>query len=287
MRQTIRTDDDDPDAQEDDVRAEQNNNKVTTYRKRKQRRVLRSRAYEIEDMVNYKRELVLLYMPFRNEAVDILDRNKFMELYEQHEASIMSKRQEHHMNINIEQLMEELKTLCDFKDAERTDEVSDNLTTASKVRDDNTDDIYEIPTCSGISVVRKREGVMSKQHFNDAMKTMNLEQVAFLNQIIRTLHTSEEEPIQTFFSGPAGDGKTYTLKMVMEIFNRYSQKHNSLRNAYVACASTGKAASAFHGTTVHSAFRILAMRTADRPLACELEQTYRGRYVQWSGLRYN
>jgi pantothenate kinase-related protein Tda10 len=45
------------------------------------------------------------------------------------------------------------------------------------------------------------------------MKTMNLEQVAFLNQIIHTLHTSEEEPIETFFSGPAGAGKTYTLTL--------------------------------------------------------------------------
>jgi len=45
---------------------------------------------------------------------------------------------------------------------------------------------------------------------------------------------------------------------------------------YVACASTGKATVVFDGTTVHSAFRISAMSLAEKPLASELQQTYRG-----------
>ena len=51
--------------------------KIQKYTKRTQSRVLRSRSYGMEDVVNYKRELVLLYVPFRNEAVDMLDRQKF------------------------------------------------------------------------------------------------------------------------------------------------------------------------------------------------------------------
>jgi hypothetical protein len=85
------------------------------------------------------------------------------------------------------------------------------------------------------------------------------------------------EPLQIFFGGPAGIGKTFTLKLMMETINRYSLTHNSLINAYVATASTGKAASALDGTTGQSVFRIAAT-SSDRPLAVEMEQTYRGMF---------
>jgi len=62
----------------------------------------------------------------------------------------------------------------------------------------------------------------------------------------------------------------------MEISNRYTIQRKSIRNAYDACASTGKAGSAFDGTTVHSALRIAAMRTCNKPMAKETKQNYRG-----------
>jgi hypothetical protein len=61
--------------------------------------VLRWKCYGIEDVVNYKREHVLLYIPFRNETVDILDWNKFMDLYEQNEELIMKRKQEYTSNL--------------------------------------------------------------------------------------------------------------------------------------------------------------------------------------------
>ena len=51
------------------------------YRRRDQWRVIRNKSYEVDDVVNYKREMVLLYVPFRSEVVDILDRNKFVDIY--------------------------------------------------------------------------------------------------------------------------------------------------------------------------------------------------------------
>ena len=42
--------------------------------------------------------MVLLYVPFRNEAVDVLDRNKFLDIYEQNETLILEKRKEYKMN---------------------------------------------------------------------------------------------------------------------------------------------------------------------------------------------
>jgi hypothetical protein len=53
------------------------------YRNRDVPRILRCRHYDMGEIVDYKREMVLLYWPFQNEALDILDRNKFMETYDQ------------------------------------------------------------------------------------------------------------------------------------------------------------------------------------------------------------
>jgi hypothetical protein len=44
------------------------------------------------------------------------------------------------------------------------------------------------------------------------------------------------------------------------MYNRFCQYHNSSKNAYIACASTGKAAVSLGGTTVHSTFRISLSR---------------------------
>lgn len=64
----------------------------------------------------------------------------------------------------------------------------------------------------------------------------------------------------------------------METYNRYTQNHNSLNNAYVACASTGKAAVPLGGTTVHSAFRLTTSRVT-RLLSAENLQAYRNMFV--------
>ncbi|EZA46372.1 ATP-dependent DNA helicase PIF1 [Ooceraea biroi] len=64
----------------------------------------------------------------------------------------------------------------------------------------------------------------------------------------------------------------------MEIYNRYTQQHNSLHNAYVACASTGKAAVSIGGTTVHSTFRLTQSRKTS-VLPTELLHSYRNLFI--------
>ena len=69
-------DEDGSESEEDAAVHDVNKDKEIQYKRRTQCRVLRYRSYDVEDVVNHKRELVLLYVPFRNEAVDVLDRNK-------------------------------------------------------------------------------------------------------------------------------------------------------------------------------------------------------------------
>ncbi|GFT20951.1 ATP-dependent DNA helicase [Trichonephila clavipes] len=58
---------------------------------------------------------------------------------------------------------------------------------------------------------------------------------------------------------PAECGKTFVIKLLMEIYNRYTN-NDGYCHAYITCASTGKAAVAISGTTVHTALKISSSR---------------------------
>ncbi|GFW47182.1 ATP-dependent DNA helicase [Trichonephila clavipes] len=64
----------------------------------------------------------------------------------------------------------------------------------------------------------------------------------------------------------------------METYNRYTQQHNSLRNAFVDCASTGKEAVNLGGVTVHSAFKITQSRRIGT-MAREVLQNYKSTFI--------
>ena len=64
----------------------------------------------------------------------------------------------------------------------------------------------------------------------------------------------------------------------METYNRFAQAHDSTRDVFVAAASTGKAAVAIGGTTVHSAFSI-AVHQRRGGLSPEAIQLYRNVFV--------
>jgi DNA replication protein DnaC len=125
----------------------------------------------------------------------------------------MKRKQEYTSNLNIEQLMKELKEMCDFRENEKTDEVSDGLQPTRKIQDDNTDDIYEIKSSNNISVVKKREGVMPKEKYNEIMRKLNRGQKKLIYQYIKKLRMHDAEPIQIALSGPAGSGKTFLIIM--------------------------------------------------------------------------
>ncbi|KAH9380180.1 hypothetical protein HPB48_019641 [Haemaphysalis longicornis] len=64
-------------------------------------------------------------------------------------------------------------------------------------------------------------------------------------------------PLRVFFNGPAGCDKTYVFWHAMDLYNRYRNTgNNTAYNALVIRASTGKAALAVGGTTVHAAFKL-------------------------------
>lgn len=96
---------------------------------------------------------------------------------------------------------------------------------------------------------------MTHQQFCDLMNKTNEKQKNLLLHVIYHILSNSTSPLQLFFIGPAGCGKTFVINLIKEIYNRYSDT-DGYCNAYIACASTGKAAVAIDGTTVHTALKI-------------------------------
>ncbi|GFV49824.1 ATP-dependent DNA helicase [Trichonephila clavipes] len=199
----------------------------SAYRKRSAPRVIRYRGYELNDVVNYKREMITLYLPFKNEVVEILDLNSFIRMYDEREAEIMAKRKEFESNIDIAKILDELKKICE--DFDNVDPLDTSNSRDDFVRNvlgpdgtENNDDFENAVNTIGISAVRKRSNVMSKQEYCHMMRSTNNGQRELILETIHWLHLSDSIPIQIFFTGPAGSGKTYVLKLLMETYNRYT-----------------------------------------------------------------
>lgn len=229
----------------------------------------------MNELVEYKRESVLLFLPFRNELCDILDGNKFLQLYDTHESDLLRKRKEYDCDLNLEQTVEEYLRTCNNEEAgeqENAATTKHNELVRTIGMEPNDDDIEQIPTGALRAVIRQRTSVMSKKDYCAMVRATNEEQRNLIFHVIDGLHSYSEnnKSLQIFFTGPAGCGKTFTLRILIETINRYSQAHNVLKNAYVACASTEKAAVAIGGTTVHSAFRITMSRRTNSKLSFEM-----------------
>lgn len=103
-------------------------------------------------------------------------------------------------------------------------------------------------------IAKKKENIMSTDDFCDLMRLANEKQKELLLHTIHHLLSNTDSPLQIFFTGPAGCGKTFVIRLMMEIYNRFTNT-DGYCNAYIACASTDKAAVAIDGTTVHTAIK--------------------------------
>lgn len=113
---------------------------------------------------------------------------------------------------------------------------------------------------------------MNLDQFCELMRNANEKQKDLLLHVIHHILSADKSPLQIFFTGPAGCGKTFVIKLIMEIYNRFSD-NDGFCNAFITCASTGKAAVAIDGTTVHTALKISLSKLL--PLSMETAQQYR------------
>lgn len=245
------------------------------YTRRKLCKIIRYRNYDKTDIRNYKREMVMLHIPFRNELLDIIDRDKFLEIYAEHEQRIMKERERFEYRIDIEAIIREIEALCHLtEDVVPTDLLESEAVLSNCNGDLPDDDILRDAAITTVSAIKSRDNVLSKAEFCALMRKTNPEQRELILEVIHRLHMTVRVPIQIFLTGPAGCGKTFTLLVLMETYNRYTQEHNAMNNAYITTATTGKAAVPLNGVTVHAAFRLTISKQTHH-LSSDVLHTYR------------
>jgi len=101
---------------------------------------------------------------------------------------------------------------------------------------------------------------MPDDEYYALMKSLNDEQLAFVYDTIHELKTSQQ-PIYRFLSGGAGTGKSYVLKAIREMAERYYKSRageNFQQHYTMTLAPTGKAAFIAGGATIHGVLHVPA-----------------------------
>ncbi|GFQ92428.1 ATP-dependent DNA helicase [Trichonephila clavata] len=125
------------------------------------------------------------------------------------------------------------------------------------------------------AIPKKKENIMFYDDLYDLMGRANEEQREILFHIMHHLISIDEsmrEPLLIYLTRPAGSVKTFVVKGIIEIYNRFSDTYG-IFNAYIACASTGKTVTGIGDSTVHSALSISLSRIM--PLNIEKVHQYR------------
>ena len=87
------------------------------------------------------------------------------------------------------------------------------------------------------AIAKKRENLMDNKMYYSLMRQANDKQKGFLMRVIANLLSEDRTPLHIFITGPAGCGKTFVIRLLMEIYNRYTNT-DGYCNAYISCAST-------------------------------------------------
>lgn len=231
-------------------------------------RVIRYRNYDITDnFANYKREMVTLHIPFRNEMNEIILDNKYNATYECNKDLILERKKQFESDIDVDKLLQLCDAIIEEENSQENSEHNDVVEARDErnpydllMNDPNSavnEDLRAARLKSLSAVVKKRENMISKDEFIELMRMATQEQKEIALDLIYHLQhpSSDHPPFQIFLSSAAGCGKTWLIKLFMAIYNRYGAVDSNY-NAYIACASTGKAAVNLDGVTVHSALGI-------------------------------
>jgi hypothetical protein len=91
-----------------------------TYAQRVRHKIIRYRNYDKTDTDNFKREMVTLHVPFFNEEIDIIDCNKYLQIYDAKFNYILEARKEFESDVDLLKTILYCTELCD-KDYDKDD----------------------------------------------------------------------------------------------------------------------------------------------------------------------
>ena len=238
-------------------------------KRRKRARIIRCPWFNVTQAPEkHYRELVMLFIPWRNEEVDVLGgHSTYHEHYlEKKDAILVLLERYSPGRAAVEDAIETINAM-------EVEEI-ENTAVAPQAQNDNeeaeteenvTNDPTFVPAYDigkDLDVQQKTLALESLQHnqigsrdFRENVQRLNPEQRAFFDYINGCLQRDCNQ-LLLFLSGGAGVGKTLTTNTIyqqlLRIYNTTAGEDFDKMKILVM-ASTGKAAHLIHGSTIHSA----------------------------------
>ncbi|XP_011302899.1 uncharacterized protein [Fopius arisanus] len=246
----------------------------TAYVKRKTPRIIRYQNYNrFTRLKDYKREMVTLHVPFRNEKRDVLADRKFLELYDKHRQVIRANRKEFESDMDIQAIMDRCNQLCRKEDV-IDDEIDVNYLGATSTEHDPFEELYN-PRNAAITN-SKYSGVNNQFEFmavdeissdvdsqeNSLDDVSSCEPVFILPEEIEIhpmhgmfrLLTGNDSPFDVFLSGPANCKKIFISRLLMEIYNCHEKSGTC--NVYMNLGITDKSEMLVNQSTTYTALSV-------------------------------
>ncbi|XP_070203476.1 uncharacterized protein [Littorina saxatilis] len=262
---------------------ELNDGKVL-YRRRKPK-VLRSVRYSVEnDSEKHHRELLMLYLPWRNETTDLIACHGSYREHYQEKKELILKNSEPFMKraTEVDQAVEKVK--LEGERPETWDQVApqaqdlegrqgqfnqESDTHAAFHPNAKHHKQYDIGMDLGSKGTTNitSESLLNRipeEEYHALVRTLNEEQQAFFNHVLHLLKVGHALPFYYFLSGGAGVGKSRLVSAIYHALVRFLGSHageNPDSTRVLLCAPTGKAAYNIRGVTLHTAFMMPASQS--------------------------
>lgn len=232
--------------------------------KRRQVRIISYMNYGLQrDPVNYYREQLMLYMPWRNESLELENIDQ-KAVYTAMQDTIQATRKQFDCLSSL--ILDEALQLANMHqedlEAGAPDPELDPEFMAFGVDDPDFDPFAQIGRGDQSARTVEKQTFqtphqVSDEEFHTIVSTLNEKQYVYLNHILKSMKSHEK--VYEIVSGGAGVGKSRLISAVYQSLLRY---YNSIPGndpntiKILLCAPTGKAAFQIGGLTLHSSFAL-------------------------------
>jgi nucleoside-triphosphatase THEP1 len=222
--------------------------------RRSRAKIVRYRRYcEAVDPLNFYREEVMLYVPWRNEDRELIV-DDIAAKYRNNIDTIKENRKVLHNTDQSDAINEAFEEMADG-------EMEDLLPKSTfEVQEDAFDILEEITgkkTNTKVDYLVPLKQVPEDEYWQ-LIRALNEKQRKYFLHVVHLLKKAEK-PFYDFVTGGAGVGKSHLITAIVQTILRLfaSVPGVCLESVFVlVCASTGKAAFNVRGVTLHCAFRL-------------------------------
>ena len=225
------------------------------------------------DETEMKRNMLLLFHPFRDEERDIHshETENIDELFFNNYASIEEQRKiyEPHRDLLIT-LDECIKDIQDDEDEDLDEDEEKYEEDETTGKDDIKDFVKQAIAAKSSSESNQVEYLTPLTEIRGWVKSLNFDQRRIFDDVIERMCSSEvdKDPFYLYIAGEAGTGKSFLMKTIIE-----ASKHAAIKSgtpldrspALVLCP-TANSANIVGGETIESAMKMFRGNSLDTPI---------------------